>query len=541
MARRSVSSSALVSSLALLALTATPALARAQVRAFPGAEGFGAVATGGRGGNVIKVTTLARTGAGSLQAALNASGPRVIVFDVSGVIEGDIDIPRGDVTIAGQTAPGAGITIHGRLTGEYDYDVQNIIVRHLRVRPTPLGDGDSDGDQYDAIQFSRQSKVILDHVTASWGSDETVDFYESKDVTVQWSTIEESGTKGHPEGRHNYGLINGPDGARISVHHNLFAHHRNRCPALATGPAEVRNNVAYDVEHGFVHHNPASGAFNIVGNYFRKGPSAALFPFYFDDEAGGENNPTYYVRANYVDDPGRYDGLVTDPFTQTNLHPTFDQMEGEGREAPQEASFTGTPGYVPVTTQADPKVAYEDVLARAGAFPRDVVTTRTITEVKARTGQWGARPPANLMEGLTAGKAPVDADKDGIADEWEVAHGLSPQDATDNVKVMPSGYTAIEDYVNELADAKAGMPAGGGGGGGADTGSSAGPSTGGAVSKDGTLPPGTAGSGEGEGSEGEGKGCAVGPSSTAAGHGAAWVGFVLAGAFLTATRLRRRR
>ena len=307
----------------LCALVLFAAETSAQV-AFPGAQGFGALATGGRGGRVIKVTNLNLEGEGSLQWALDQQGPRIIVFDVSGVIDGDIYVSYGDVTIAGQTAPGGGITIAGRLFAEYDESVQNIIVRFLRVRPPPLTGG-SDGDQYDGIQFSRNARFILDHISVSWGSDETIDVYEADDATIQWCTIEESSVEGHSEGEHNYGLINGPDGHRISIHHNLFAHHKNRCPAVANGPADIRNNVVYDVQHGFVHHNESSGGFNIVGNYYRQGPSADLFPFYFD---GGED-ARYYLANNYIDDPDDFTGVVDDPWA-SGEHSTFENMEGEG-------------------------------------------------------------------------------------------------------------------------------------------------------------------------------------------------------------------
>src|SRR5690606_6844648 len=143
------------------------------------------------------------------QDALNQDEPRIIVFDVSGVIDGDIEVPYGNVTIAGQTAPGGGITIRGRLTGAYEHGVDNMIIRHIRVRPVY---DNSSGVQFDTIQFSRNAQLIFDHVSASFGIDETVDLYEARDVTVQWSTIESSATEGHPEGEHNYGLINGPDG-----------------------------------------------------------------------------------------------------------------------------------------------------------------------------------------------------------------------------------------------------------------------------------------------------------------------------------------
>lgn len=498
----------LLPTLATLALSTFAEHASAAVPAFPGAEGYGAVATGGRGGRVIKVTTLNRTGPGSLQDALNQTGPRIIVFAVSGVITGDIDIPTGNVTIAGQTAPGAGITINGHLWTEYDASVQNIIVRHVRVRPKPLT-GSSGGDQYDAIQFSLTSRFILDHVTVSWGSDETVDLYEAKDATIQYSTIEESSNRGHSEGAHNYGLINGPDGLRVSIHHNLFAHHIRRAPAVATGPAEVRNNVIYDLSQAFVHHNPATGPFNIVGNYFKKGPSASLTPFLFDDEEPNTNNPSYFVRDSYIDDPA-FTGTINDPWAEQSKYGGFSSLTGANRKVGAENNL---PGLTYKVTTQPAQQAYDLVLQKAGAFPRDGVSSRTIDEVKNRTGSFGAKPPADLMAGLTAGAPPADADNDGMADTWEAAHGLSSSDPSDNKKVMPSEYTAIEEYINELADnAAGGAPpssggggnGGGGGGGGEDGGGGTGPGGtgpgGSGVGPDGQpLDPGASSSGEASG------------------------------------------
>lgn len=415
------------------------------VRAFPGAQGFGALATGGRGGRVVKVTTLDATGPGSFQEAIGMNEPRIIVFEVSGVIRGDFEIPYGNVTIAGQTAPGAGITIEGRLSGAYERGVDNMIIRHLRVRPVYDG---SSGEQFDSIQFSRNARLIFDHVSASFGVDETVDLYEARDVTVQWSTIESSATQGHPEGEHNYGLINGPDGRRISLHHNLFAHHKNRAPAIANGPAELVNNVMFNVRHGFIHHNPASGQFNITGNYFKKGASSDLIPFYFDDEDDfAAEDLTYFLADNYIDDPGgSCSGVINNPWTECsydlNAPPdrrVDDKFEIRGEWHQRIASESSTD-------------AYESVLAGAGAFPRDVVTRRSIDETRNRTGAWGSYDLSDPLDGLTVTAAPADEDDDGIADEWEAAHGLSAIDASDNQTTMPSGYPAIEEYINELAD-----------------------------------------------------------------------------------------
>jgi pectate lyase len=417
-----------------------------EVRAFPGATGFGAMATGGRGGRVIKVTNLNASGPGSLQEALSARGARIIVFAVSGVIEPRdyFEIGSGDVTIAGQTAPGGGITLKGRLYASYDNRVGNFIIRHIRVRPKYDG---SEGSQFDSIQFSRNHTIIMDHVSVGFGIDETVDLYSAKNITVQWSTIESPTPEpSHEGGDHHYGLINGPDGQYISVHHNLFAHSNNRNPAIANGPADVLNNVMYDVRIGFVHHNPASGQFRLVGNYFKDGPNATLIPFYFDD--GASNDLKYYVADNWVQ--GRSEcseGKLDNPWQQCNNS----QDHGASYRSTTDFDFTKVDGYR-ATTVTSPQQAYTDILAKVGAFPRDVVTRTTISNLEAGTGVWGAPLPSNLMEGLTPATPPTDADDDGMADDWERAHGLNPEDGTDHTTVMESGYTAIEEYINELAE-----------------------------------------------------------------------------------------
>lgn len=420
-----------------------------EVRAFPGATGFGALASGGRGGRVIHVTTLAPTGPGSLQAALSTRGPRIIVFEVSGVIAGDIfEIEHGDVTIAGQTAPGGGITLQGRLFAAYDESVGNIILRHVRIRPRYDG---SNGAQFDAIQISLNHTIMIDHVSVGYGIDETVDLYSARNVTVQWSTIENPTPEpSHEGGTHNYGLINGPDGLHASVNYNLFAHSRNRNPAIANGPAEVLNNVMYNVRHGFVHHNPASGSFNLVGNTFIAGRDDRLIPFYFDDENGRPAADLgYYVADNWVEgSPSECPaGALDDPWTQCDN----DLVRDASFRADAPFDFTNVGSYRATPTVA-PAAAYEAVLARAGAFPRDVITRASVADTRAGTGRWGTPLPDDLMEGLTPTVAPADEDRDGMADAWELSRGLDPNDPDDHAEVLDSGYTAIEEYINELAE-----------------------------------------------------------------------------------------
>lgn len=428
----------------------------AALPAFPGAEGIAAAITGGRGGRVVKVTTLDATGPGSLQEALSLDEPRIIVFDVSGVITADeLVIESGNVTIAGESAPGAGITIDGRLSAAYDASVGNIVIRHIRVRPTnPQGPG----NQLDAMQFGLSSGVLLDHVSASFGVDETIDLYGAADITVQWSTIESSATEGHPEGQHNYGLLQGPDGGRASIHHNLFAHQRNRNPALATGPSEVVNNVAYNVRHGFIHHNPAAERFAIVGNAYLAGDDADLFPFFFDDEAGGSDpNLAYYLADNYIDDPGVFTGTVDNPWSEPFDHPTFDSLGlPESYRAVRPFDLQAlVPDRVPVTTQGSAE-AMASVLDCAGAWPRDVVTLRSVQDTRDRTGTWGALVPPDLMEGLTPQAPAPDGDGDGMPDAWESEHDLDPDDPADASVDLGEGYTAIEVYLHERAAALVG-------------------------------------------------------------------------------------
>jgi len=458
---------ALVATFATLALgpTVPTAVAAPKLPAFPGAEGFGAGATGGRGGDVVIVDTLEPMGPGSLGAALapDECKPRTIVFRVSGVIKvpgkHDLELTCANVTVAGQTAPGAGITINGRIDG---YEAGgNIIMRHVRLRPPPITDAEGEkddlGQKYDALQLSGNPRLMLDHLSLSWGSDETLDLYEgANDSTVQWTTIEQSNPEGQPEGPHNDAMIAGPDSPRVSVHHVLMAHHDARCPAMSAGPAELINSITYDCQDAFVHHNPASGEFHIAGNTFVQGPSHTEFtPFYFDDEEPGGS--TYWLSQNQITAPGQYEGIV-DTIAGTPLAEAAFTGASASQVITDPTDFaTIADTYQPVTKQ-EPKVAYDAVLAQAGAFPRDAMTQETIADVRDGKGDWEPNPPADLLTGLSVAEPPADADKDGMADTWETSHDLDPGDGTDHAKTMPSGYTAIEEYVNALSDQLVGQP-----------------------------------------------------------------------------------
>jgi pectate lyase len=413
--------------------------------AFPSAEGFGAIAVGGRGGRIIKVTNLNGEGPGSLQAAASAKGPRIIIFEVGGVIRGDIEIKDSNITIAGQTAPTPGITIVGRIFAhpENNQRLHDIIIRFLRIRPPP-----TTGVNGDAIQLPNTERVILDHLSLAWANDEMIDIIYSSDVTIQWCTIEESDTEGHAKGvQHNYAILSAyPKSGNISIHHNLFAHHRRRLPSLSPyeseRPGDFRNNVIYNFYEGMGHdgHRPKS-AINLVGNYYKRGPSAEIILlFNFTDEG------RYFLKDNYIEGFG----VIHSPQEIGFLDSLWLKVNSKGILLSQPANTAQV-----TTTSAGQ--AFVQVLRAAGSFPRDRVTVRTIKEVSNGYGRWGRNAPADpdnewFLEGLNSEKQPKDSDGDGIPDVWEDRLKTNKLDGTDYLTLTGSGYSAIEQYINIRAE-----------------------------------------------------------------------------------------
>ena len=430
--------------------------------AFPGAEGHGRFVTGGRGGRIIYVTNLNNSGAGSFRDAVETqSGARTVVFAVSGTIEllSTVTIRNGNLTIAGQTAPGDGITLKNHTV---QVRANNLIIRFLRFRM-----GDEKATENDAIWGREQQDIILDHCTMSWATDEASSFYDNSNFTMQWCILSESLRNSvHDKGKHGYMGIWG--GKKASFHHNLMAHHDSRVARFCGSRysnlpdqelVDFRNNVLFNWggNNGYA---GEGGSYNMVNNYYKPGPASSnrgrIFQPYPDN--GGNEQPagvwgTFYVNGNHNTE---YASVNSDNWV--GIHPKDSSKPKPKVELRSDVEFDKGQ----ITTHSAQE-AYEAVLGYAGAsLVRDAVDARVVHETREGTYTYtGSNGSTNglidsqadvggwpVLESLAA---PADADADGMPDAWETAFGLDPNNAADgNAYTLSTMFTNVEVYLNSL-------------------------------------------------------------------------------------------
>lgn len=347
---------------------------------FPGAEGAGTATPAGRGGKVIRVTNLNDSGPGSLREALNARGPRVVIFDVAGTItlSSNLSIREPYLTLAGQTAPSPGITIRG---GTIVVQTHDVLIQHIRVRvgddPSGPNPGSRDGLR---VLGSSVYNVVIDHVSASWSIDEVISTYDHKDVTIRNSIFSEGLSRSiHPEGEHSKGVFIAEGSHNLTLVGSLIAHNRDRNPAIkGNTSAVIVNNVIYNWGNGAAipiwdsnsdpTYKPTLAS--IVGNVFISGantPSSAVCVKVYESVAQG-------TRIHLADNLWAKGGA--DPWS------IAESKAGSGVKA------SSPPVWTSLTVRPSEEVE-RWVLATAGARPadRDAVDARIIEEVRTRTGR----------------------------------------------------------------------------------------------------------------------------------------------------------
>lgn len=447
-------------------------------RAFPGAEGGGMWATGGRGGKVLHVTSLADSNSeGTLRWAVTQNYPRIIVFDVAGIIElnSTLNINRDNVTIAGQTAPGNGICLKNYRVA---INASNVIIRFIRCRM-----GDEKKTEDDAMNImdhdgGKLRNIIIDHCSLSWCTDECASFYGMNDFSFQWNIVSESlRVSVHGKGNHGYGGIWG--GENATYHHNLLAHHDSRNPRIdhdyvctQKGPVSLVNNVIYNWGGNTCYGGESANnegvfrKYNVLNNYYKPGPATNSKKIWFIDPTTSCSNCSgsfpgtkivpghFYMTGNYMDGNA---GMSSDNWTGTTA--------GSGVIAQIKAdapfSYPSNPSSISIQSAQD---AFNSVLSYAGAsLARDQVDTRVSDE--AREGKYTYTGSKGGTKGLIdtqtdvggwpqyKGEASNDSDADGMPDWFEEQFGLgknNPSDASAFGLDKHGRYTNLEMYLHYL-------------------------------------------------------------------------------------------
>ncbi|MBO5769074.1 MAG: hypothetical protein J6R19_04110, partial [Bacteroidales bacterium] len=440
--------------------------------AFPGAEGYGRYVSGGRGGKVYHVTNLNDSGEGSFRWACDQKGARTIVFDVCGTIhlQSQLKLTNGDVTIAGQTAPGDGICV-----ADWDFCIAapNVIIRYMRFRP-----GDVSGGEPDGLSGMDGKRIIIDHCSVSWSVDECLSVYGNEHMTVQWCIISQSLRHStHAKQAHGYGGNWGGKGA--TYHHNLLAHHDSRTPRLGNRPTYVQQDTT-DIRNNVMYNWSGNGCYggegmkvNFVNNYYKPGPAT-------DARATGSRQPLAYRICGLGVSTKVGDGsylIWGKYFVDGNDNPDYPSLLNKNWEMgiyPQISSEN--PGYTAATkdsirlseplpymyvsthTAAD---AYEKVLAYAGcSHRRDKLDSLIVSDTRLRKASFTGNGEGDLpgiidtpydlkpahadadwspWPELKQTRHYKDADGDGMDDDWEFSQQLNQQDASDGLLLDDNG------------------------------------------------------------------------------------------------------
>lgn len=442
-------------------------LAQAKIPAFPGAWGGGMYSFGGRGGKVFVVTSLDDAGPGTLREACNAIGPRIVVFNVAGIIhlKNRIRVRAPYITIAGQTAPGDGICVAG---ATFAVDTHDMVIRHMRFRRGETNVANRD----DALGGNPVGNIILDHCSTSWGLDENLSMYRhmhkpkdsSKElklptvnITIQWCIASEA----LDTYNHSFGTTIG--GHNSMFHHNLWANNTGRNPSIGMdGDFNFLNNVIYNWRHRTVDGGDQKSIYCIVNNYFKPGPAT----------------PEGAIRYRVLRPDGRRPGpdktlarewgkaYVAGNVVEGNDKVTKDNWAGgvqtDGDEEPKTVLAKVRLDRMPILPKQELQTAseaYSVVLDHAGAtLPvRDAVDKRLIEGVRKGMAAPGAKDGI-ITDIKQVGGYPVykgqsvkDSDGDGIPDWWEVKYQLNPNDPADaTIDSTGKGYTNIEMYINGI-------------------------------------------------------------------------------------------
>lgn len=465
-------------------------LPQATLPAFPGAEGGGMYSFGGRGGSVWVVTNLNDRGPGSFREALEAGGPRIVVFNVAGIIrlQERIRIRAPYITISGATAPGDGVCIAGDTV---EIDTHDVVVRHMRFRRGATWVG----DRNDSLGGNPIGNVIIDHVSASWGLDENMSMYRhmyqppsggkelklpTVNITIQHSIFSEALNRYH----HAFGSTIG--GYNATFHHNLWACNTGRNPSVGMiYDFTFANNVIFNWRHRTTDGGDHRSFYNIINNYYKPGPVTPkdhpvryriLKPESRRAKPPVDDYGLAYVAGNVVEDNASVTGDNWSGGVQVDsLGPAERVLDSVKADVPYPHAF------LQIQTAQE---AYESVLTHAGATlpKRDAVDQRIVNTV--RTGMVTAVAGPDVREHLAnpnfsdemieklvrevslgiitdisqvggypeyQGQPYKDSDGDGMPDEWEQQHGLDPQKADDATEDLNGdGYTNIEDFINGL-------------------------------------------------------------------------------------------